>query len=336
MALRAQGVEASAIKTGWRSGTRCRSATARSGGWSAGWSRPDQSETFVRVEVPPGSEAQVDFGAAGRAIDPADGRMRKAWVFVLVLAWSRHSYAEVVFDQRVETWLLCHRHGFEFFGGVPQRVVLDNLKAAIIKASLHDRSCSGVPRVRPALRVPDRGAAAADAAPEGKVEQGGVHYVARNFLAGREAEPLDVLNRKLRHWLVEVAGARIHGTTKAVPSSGSSRPSARRCCPAGGRVRSGPLEAGRGCTATATSSSRAPTTRCRSGWSARRSGSRRRPGRSSCSRPTTSWWRRTIGRASRRPPDDAGPPAAPQAPGLLAGRETCRAQAEAIGRRPWR
>ena len=59
-------------------------------------------------------------------------------MFVLVLAWSRHSYAEVVFDQRVETWLLCHRHGFEFFGGVPQRVVLDNLKAAIIKASLHD------------------------------------------------------------------------------------------------------------------------------------------------------------------------------------------------------
>jgi len=55
-----------------------------------------------------------------------------------VLAWSRHTYAEIVFDQRVETWLLCHRHAFEFFGGVPARVVPDNLKAAIVRASLHE------------------------------------------------------------------------------------------------------------------------------------------------------------------------------------------------------
>ncbi len=57
-------------------------------------------ETFVRVEVPPGSEAQVDFGYAGLQIDPATGRLRTSWVFVLVLAFSRHTYAEVVFDQR--------------------------------------------------------------------------------------------------------------------------------------------------------------------------------------------------------------------------------------------
>jgi transposase len=104
VALRAQGVEAAAIKT------RLEERHQVPISYSAVWrlvrrlEPPDQPETFVRVEVPPGSEAQVDFGAAGRAIDPADGRVRKAWVFVLVLAWSRHSYAEVVFDQRVETW----------------------------------------------------------------------------------------------------------------------------------------------------------------------------------------------------------------------------------------
>jgi transposase len=218
VALRARGMEVAAIKT------RLEERHRESISYSAVWrlirrlEPPTMPETFVRVEVPPGSEVQVDFGAAGRAIDPADGRVRKAWVFVLVLAWSRHSYAEVVFDQRVETWLLCHRHGFEFFGGVPERVVLDNLKAAIVRASLHD------PVVQRAYRecaqhYGFRIAALPPRTPhlKGKVEQGGVHYVARNFLAGREPEPVDVLNGKLRQWLVEVAGRRIHGTTKAQP-----------------------------------------------------------------------------------------------------------------------
>ncbi len=86
---------------------------------------------FVRLETPPGEEAQVDFGSAGRMIDPRTGELRKAWVFVMTLSCSRHQYAELVFDQRVETWLRCHRHAFEAFGGVPRRIVLDNLKAAI-------------------------------------------------------------------------------------------------------------------------------------------------------------------------------------------------------------
>ena len=236
VALRAQGVEAAAIKT--RLEERHRVPISYSAVWRLvrRLEPAEQPETFVRVEVPPGSEAQVDFGAAGRAIDPADGRVRKAWVFVLVLAWSRHSYAEVVFDQRVETWLLCHRHGFEFFGGVPERVVLDNLKAAIIKASLHDpvvqrsyRECAQHYGFRIAALPPRTPHL------KGKVEQGGVHYVARNFLAGREPEPLDVLNRKLRQWLVEVAGRRIDRVAGAVRRSPArqrrprpTRPSCRR------------------------------------------------------------------------------------------------------------
>ena len=96
---------------------------------------PGPDEVFVRVEVAPGSEAQVDFGYAGLTIDPASGQARKSWVFVLVLSYSRHLYAEVVFDQRVETWLLCHAHAFAHLGGVPARIVPDNLKAAIVRAS---------------------------------------------------------------------------------------------------------------------------------------------------------------------------------------------------------
>jgi transposase len=173
----------------------------------------------VRVETPPGSQAQVDFGYAGYAVDPATGKPHKAWVFVMVLSWSRHLYAEVVFDQRVETWLVCHRHAFEFFGAAPRSIVLDNLKAAILHACAHDpvvqrsyRECAlhygflidpNPPRM-PHLK--------------GKVEQGGVHYVKRHFLAGREGtERLDDLNRKLHTWIVATAGQRVHGTTKQQP-----------------------------------------------------------------------------------------------------------------------
>jgi transposase len=215
--LRARGLEVAAIRA------RLQERHTGPVSYSAVWRlvrrlEPPTPEAFTRVEVAPGGEAQVDFGYAGRALDPASGALRKAWAFVLVLAWSRHLYAEVVFDQRVETWLLCHRHAFEFLGGVPARVVLDNLKAAIVRASLHDpvvqrsyRECAQHYGFRIAPNPPRTPHL------KGKVEQGGVHYVARNFLAGREPEPVDALNRKLRAWCLEVAGRRIHGTTKERP-----------------------------------------------------------------------------------------------------------------------
>ena len=82
----------------------------------------------------------------GGMLDPQTGQLRKAWAFVMVLGFSRHQYVEFVWDQSVATWLVLHRHAFEFFGGVPKRIVLDNLKAAITKACWDD------PQVQQAYR----------------------------------------------------------------------------------------------------------------------------------------------------------------------------------------
>ena len=102
-------------------------------------------EAYTRVEVKPGSEAQVDFGYAGLALDPHTGCARKSWIFTMVLSWSRHQYAEVVWDQCSETWLLCHRHAFEFFGAVPAKIVPDYVPRNIIRLlcppGLCGRSC---------------------------------------------------------------------------------------------------------------------------------------------------------------------------------------------------
>jgi len=105
-----------------------------------------EQETTTRLETQPGVEAQVDFGYAGRMIDPESGQLRRAWAFVMTLSWSRHQYAEFVWDQKVETWLSCHRNAFEFFGRVPERVRIDNLRTAILKAVFDE------PRVQYAYR----------------------------------------------------------------------------------------------------------------------------------------------------------------------------------------
>jgi transposase len=175
-------------------------------------------EATVRVERPPGEEAQVDFGYAGMMIDPESGKRRRTWAFVMTLSWSRHQYIEFVFDQKIETWLRCHRNAFSFFEGVPQRVVIDNLKAAIVKAIRDD------PQVQRsyqecALHYSFLIAPCQVGKPEhkGKVEQGGVHYVKRNFLGGREPTTVTQANRDVLVWCNTTAGLRTHGTTKEQP-----------------------------------------------------------------------------------------------------------------------
>ena len=175
-------------------------------------------QAVVRIEREPGSEAQVDFGSAGRLVDPRTGELRKAWAFVMVLAYSRHQYVEFVFDQRLETWIALHRHAFAFFGGVPHRVVLDNLKAGVTRACFDD------PQIQPTYRecAEHYGFLVAPCAPrtpehKGKVEQGGVHYVKRNFLAGRPPTTLSQANADVLDWCRMTAGQRRHGTTKVPP-----------------------------------------------------------------------------------------------------------------------
>jgi transposase len=179
---------------------------------------PPMPRATLRLEVDPGEEAQVDFGFGGVYRDPEQDRLRRAWVFVMTLSCSRHQYAELVFDQSVATWLRLHRAAFEFFGGVPRRVVLDNLRAAIVHAALYD------PEVQRSYRefAEHYGFLIAPCRPrtpehKGKVEQGGIHYVKRNALAGRVFRDLHDGNRHLLRWSLETAGRRVHGTTKQIP-----------------------------------------------------------------------------------------------------------------------
>jgi transposase len=176
-----------------------------------------QPELTVRVETPPGQEAQVDFGFLGYLRTDRSSPPRKSWLFVMVLSHSRHVFARIVHDQSAATWQDLHRRAFEFFGGVPHTIVPDNLRAAIVRSCYDDpeaqrgfRECAehyGF-AIRPArVRKPKD---------KGKVERV-IQYIRRAFWKARDFELIGDANHALERWLVETAGMRVHGTTGQRP-----------------------------------------------------------------------------------------------------------------------
>ena len=179
--------------------------------------RGPRHKATMHLEFDPGDAAQVDFGTGPMLPDPETGELRKTWIFVMTLCWSRHQYAEIVWDQKTPTWLACHQRAFRSFGGVPHRVILDNASCAITRACRRDPAVQRAyyelaeaygfklepcPPRRPELK--------------GRVEAG-VKYVKRSFLPGREFRDLADANRQLEAWVLEEAGNRIHGTTRQRP-----------------------------------------------------------------------------------------------------------------------
>jgi len=178
---------------------------------------PDKKEVFVRVHSEPGVEMQVDFGSIGQIYDPKSGRIRTGYVFVATLSYSRHQYAEIVCDQKINTWLGLHQRAFAFFGGVPGRVVLDNIKAGVIKSLVIDPIIGEAYRKLAQhynfLISPNRPRTPRH---KGKVENG-VNYVKRNFFAGQEFVDITCANQHLKSWVLNTAGVRNHGTTRQAP-----------------------------------------------------------------------------------------------------------------------
>jgi transposase len=171
----------------------------------------------VRLEVDPGHEAQVDFGYAGLMRDPETRKNRKAWAFIMTLSYSRHRFVRFVFRLDTETWLDCHEKAFRFFGGVPANVVLDNLKAGVVKPDIYD------PTLNFAYADLERHYGfVADPAKTGTPEHKGkvervVPVVRQHLLAGREFKDITEANQRALTWCRDEIGQEIHGTTKKKP-----------------------------------------------------------------------------------------------------------------------
>jgi len=173
---------------------------------------------FRRMECLPGAEAQVDFGT-GAPIVGGDGShprkcRRRTHVLRVVLSHSRKAFSVVVERQTTDNFIRCIEDAFWHFGGVPQTLVLDNLRAAVSKADWFD------PEINPKVQsfCAHYGIVALPTKPrtprhKGKVERG-IAYVQDNALKGHRFASLTEQNRHLLEWEITVADTRIHGTTR--------------------------------------------------------------------------------------------------------------------------
>ena len=179
--------------------------------------RPARGRVYQEVFYEPGEAMQVDWGDCGRL--EIGTTVRRVSVFVAVLCYSRLCYIEFSLSQRKADFYRGVVHALTFFEGSPRKLIVDNLKSAVLNGSgqyacFHPEflALCGHFCMEPIA------CAARDPESKGTVEAK-VKYVKRNALAGRSEELVtwEDYRRFAPWWRDEVANPRLHATTKQRP-----------------------------------------------------------------------------------------------------------------------
>ncbi|WP_438032050.1 IS21 family transposase [Sorangium sp. So ce204] len=172
----------------------------------------------VRVaDTEPGEVAQVDFGLMGRLFDPATQRVRNLWVLVVTLAYSRYQFVWPSFEQTTVAVCAGLDAAWRFFDAMARVIIPDNMKAIVLRAD------EVAPVLAPAFLdyAQTRGLfvdAARVRSPRDKARvENQVAYVRESWFDGESFTSLDDARASAERWCRDVAGARVHGTTREVP-----------------------------------------------------------------------------------------------------------------------
>lgn len=176
---------------------------------------PREKKAYLRIEVEPGEQAQVDWGSFGWL--RVGATQRPLSCFVMVLSWSRALFFDFALDMRMETFCGLHQRAFNFFGGVPHKVLYDNLKTVVL------HHVGSTVQFNPTfLTFASHYLFEPTAAPprypqaKGRVE-GAIRYLRHAFFYGRSFSGLEELRAQAARWRDEVANTRIHATTRERP-----------------------------------------------------------------------------------------------------------------------
>jgi transposase len=178
--------------------------------------RPKREKAYLTLAFAPGECAQVDWGSYG-SIRVGETTRRLSF-FVMVLCYSRQMYVEFTVSQTMEHFLACHQNAFRAFGGVPSRIMVDNLKSAVLKRTLGEAPVFN-PRYAEFAAYHGFSISACGVAKgneKGRVENA-VGYVKKNFLAGAELPDFVAMRPAAQQWLDGIANVRIHGETRQKP-----------------------------------------------------------------------------------------------------------------------
>jgi transposase len=173
-----------------------------------------------RMEVEAGNEVQLDYARMGLLYDPLSQKKRTVYAFIATLSHSRHKYVEFVYKQDQASFVASHVKMLDYFGGVPVRMVLDNLKSGVIKADLYDpqfnRSYREMAEYYGCFLDPCRVTHAKD---KGKVERDvqTVRNQFRKLLALNNQLDIGQANQKIKTWCIDEYGQKPHGTTQQPP-----------------------------------------------------------------------------------------------------------------------
>jgi len=178
--------------------------------------RPPKTRAYLTLSFAPGECAQLDWGSYGSV--NVGNTQRRLSFFVMVLCYSRMLYVEFTVSQTMEHFLACHQNAFHFFGAVPKKLMVDNLKSAVLR-----RIVGQAPMFNPKyLDFANHYGFAILPCNVGKGNEKGrvenaVGYVKKNFLAGLDIPDFAAIAPAARHWLETVANVRIHGETRKRP-----------------------------------------------------------------------------------------------------------------------
>ena len=182
-----------------------------------GWLGRNSHTTVRMPDTNPGEVAEADFGRLGLVWDPESGRRRLAWGMLVVLGYSRHHFLWPLFSQKLGDVIDGLENCWAFFGGIPRYLRLDNFPAAVVGTDpLNPRLTKGFleyAQYRGFITDPTRPGHPKD---KPKVERG-VPYARERFFKGGEFHGLQDMRRQARKWCLEVAGQRVHGTTRHLP-----------------------------------------------------------------------------------------------------------------------
>jgi transposase len=180
--------------------------------------RPPRQTAFERrFETPPGRQAQMDFAEFAVEFTDEPGVVRKVWLFSMVLGHSRWLWGRFVASQNLQSVLRCHIGAFEAMGGVPEEVLYDRMKTAVIgedDAGVVTYNAALVALLNHYGAVP-RACRPYRAKTKGKIERP-FRYIRQDFFLARTFRNLDDLNAQFDAWRTEVANPRVHATTRRV------------------------------------------------------------------------------------------------------------------------
>jgi transposase len=179
--------------------------------------RPARGRVYQEVLYDPGEALQVDWGACHRL--KIGDTLRRVSVLVAVLCYSRLCYIEFSLAERKEDFYRCIVNALKFFGGSPRKIIMDNLKAAVISG--HGRlACfhPGFLELCGHFCLQPVACARRDPESKGMVEAN-VRYVKQNALVGRDDELTcwEDYAALAEYWRDQVANVRIHEATRERP-----------------------------------------------------------------------------------------------------------------------